>query len=60
MSQHDVTQALSFDHPSKGRANARAVPKSRQVDARRSMTFAPGWARRPRQRDLLIEHLHLI
>ena len=60
MSQHDTTQVLHFDHPGKGRANARAVPKGRQVDAQAIDDIRALLGTASRQRDLLIEHLHLI
>ncbi len=60
MSRHDITQVQTFDHPGRGRANARAVPKGGRSMGRRSRRSGRCSARRARQRDLLIEHLHLI
>jgi formate dehydrogenase len=49
-----------FDHPGRGRERARPVPKGRQVDFRAKEDIAALLGDRSRQRDLLIEHLHLI
>ena len=50
----------SFAHPGRGRNVARAVPKGRQVDPHAKVEIEELLGTRPRQRDLLIEHLHLI
>src|ERR1700723_526236 len=57
---HDVQQVRSFEHPGEGRRRAKSTPKGRQVDptAAHEIEFLLG--DRPRRRDLLIEHLHLI
>ncbi len=60
MSQHDVSQVQRFDHPGRGRADARAVPKGRQVDGQAIEDIRALLGTASRQRDLLIEHLHLI
>ncbi|WP_407521725.1 NAD(P)H-dependent oxidoreductase subunit E [Methylobacterium oryzisoli] len=60
MSQHDVTRVQRFDHPGRGRERARPVPKGRQVDPRAKTEIAGLLGDASRQRDLLIEHLHLI
>src|SRR6187397_937248 len=57
---HDVHQVREFDHPGQGRARARPVPKGRQVDHRAKIEIEKLLGERSRQRDLLIEHLHLI
>ena len=49
-----------FDHPGRGRNRARPAPKGRQVDFRAHEEIAQLLGDRSRQRDLLIEHLHLI
>ncbi|GEP12197.1 NAD(P)H-dependent oxidoreductase subunit E [Methylobacterium gnaphalii] len=49
-----------FSHPGRGRNKARAVPKGRQVEPRAKVEIEELLGDRSRQRDLLIEHLHLI
>jgi formate dehydrogenase beta subunit len=49
-----------FDHPGKGQFRARSVPKGRQVDHPSKVEIAALLGDRSRERDLLIEHLHLI
>jgi formate dehydrogenase beta subunit len=49
-----------FDHPGRGRRAARATPKGRQVDPRALAEVRELLGDRPRRRDLLIEHLHLV
>src|SRR3954469_2819269 len=57
---HDVQQVRSFEHPGKGRKRAKSTPKGRQVDPQAAEEVALLLGDRPRRRDLLIEHLHLI
>src|SRR4051795_808692 len=57
---HDVQQVRSFEHPGEGRKRAKSTPKGRQVDPQAAEEIAALLADRPRRRDLLIEHLHLI
>ena len=57
---HDVHQVRSFEHPGEGRRRAKATPKGRQVDPHAADEIAKLLGDRPRRRDLLIEHLHLI
>jgi len=57
---HDVHQVRSFEHPGEGRKRAKATPKGRQVDHAAAEEIAALLGDRPRRRDLLIEHLHLI
>ena len=57
---HDVHQIRSFEHPGEGRRRAKATPKGRQVDPHAADEIAKLLGDRPRRRDLLIEHLHLI
>ncbi|MBB2960608.1 NAD(P)H-dependent oxidoreductase subunit E [Methylobacterium sp. R2-1] len=49
-----------FAHPGRGRNVTRAVPKGRQVDPHAKVEIEELLGARSRQRDLLIEHLHLI
>jgi NADH:ubiquinone oxidoreductase subunit F (NADH-binding)/NADH:ubiquinone oxidoreductase subunit E len=63
MSNHDTRptgEVRKFDHPGKGRARARPVPKGRQVEPRAKIAIEALLGDSPRSRDLLIEHLHLI
>ena len=49
-----------FEHPGAGRKRAKATPKGRQVDPTAAHEIELLLGDRPRRRDLLIEHLHLI
>ncbi|CAO4156036.1 Tungsten-containing formate dehydrogenase beta subunit [Methylorubrum thiocyanatum] len=49
-----------FAHPGRGRNVARGVPKGRQVDPQAKVEIEGLLGTRSRQRDLLIEHLHLV
>jgi formate dehydrogenase len=57
---HDAQQVRSFDHPGEGRKRAKSTPKGRQIDPEAAEEIALLLGDRPRRRDLLIEHLHLI
>src|ERR1700732_1532419 len=57
---HDVHQIRSFEHPGQGRRRAKATPKGRQIDPTAAHEIELLLGDRPRRRDLLIEHLHLI
>src|ERR1700739_2100602 len=57
---HDVHKVRSFDHPGEGRKRAKSTPKGRQVDPTAAHEIEVLLGDRPRRRDLLIEHLHLI
>jgi NADH:ubiquinone oxidoreductase subunit F (NADH-binding)/NADH:ubiquinone oxidoreductase subunit E len=57
---HDVQQVRSFEHPGAGRKRAKSTPKGRQVDPEAAEEISLLLGARPRRRDLLIEHLHLI
>src|SRR5436190_11168156 len=57
---HDAQKVRSFEHPGEGRRRAKATPKGRQVDPQAAEEIALLLGDRPRRRDLLIEHLHLI
>ena len=60
MSKHDVHDVLKFEHPGAGRRRGRATPKGRQIDPDAAHEIAELLGDRSRQRDLLIEYLHLI
>ncbi len=55
-----VKIAVKRGHPGARRSNAGVVPKGRQVDPDALKTIQQLLGERPRRRDLLIEHLHLI
>ncbi len=57
---HDAQQVRPFEHPGEGRKRARSTPKGRQVDPTAAHEIELLLGDRPRRRDLLIEHLHLI
>ena len=57
---HDVQQVRPFEHPGEGRKRAKSTPKGRQVDPTAAHEIELLLGDRPRSRDLLIEHLHLI
>src|ERR1700744_520515 len=57
---HDVHQVRAFEHPGEGRRRAKPTPKGRQVDPTAAHEIETLLGNRPRQRDLLIEYLHLI
>src|SRR5436305_5858582 len=57
---HDVQQVRVFDHPGAGRKRAKATQKGRQIDPTAAHEIELLLGERPRRRDLLIEHLHLI
>jgi formate dehydrogenase beta subunit len=59
MSQ-DVHKVRAFEHPGEGRKRAKSTPKGRQVDPAAAREIETLLGDRPRQRDLLIEYLHLI
>src|SRR5450755_4691657 len=57
---HDVHEVRSFEHPGQGRKRAKSTPKGRQIDPQAAHEIELLLGDRPRRRDLLIEHLHLI
>ena len=57
---HDVQQVRAFEHPGEGGRRAKATPKGRQIDPQAAEEIAALLGDRPRRRDLLIEHLHLV
>src|SRR3569833_1895892 len=56
----DVHKIQAFEHPGEGRKRAKATPKGRQIDPTAAHEIEALLGDRPRRRDLLIEHLHLI
>src|SRR5260370_4612966 len=60
MTTHDVHEVQPFEHPGAGRRRAKSTPKGRQVDPTAAHEIELLLGDRPRRRDLLIEHLHLI
>src|SRR4051812_9165355 len=60
MTAHDVQTVRAFEHPGAGRKRAKATPKGRQIDPTAAHEIGLLLGERPRRRDLLIEHLHLI
>jgi formate dehydrogenase beta subunit len=56
----DVHKVREFEHPGEGRKRAKATPKGRQIDPTAAYEIELLLGDRPRRRDLLIEHLHLI
>jgi NADH:ubiquinone oxidoreductase subunit F (NADH-binding)/NADH:ubiquinone oxidoreductase subunit E len=57
---HDVQKVRSFEHPGEGRRRAKSTPKGRQIDPIAAQEIRLLLGDRPRRRDLLIEHLHLV
>ena len=60
MSEESHQNVRRFSHPGRGRDRARPVPKGRQVEPKAKVEIEALLGDRSRQRDLLIEHLHLI
>jgi formate dehydrogenase beta subunit len=56
----DVHKVRAFEHPGQGRKRAKSTPKGRQVDPGALHEIEALLGNRPRQRDMLIEYLHLI
>src|SRR5664279_2008911 len=50
----------TYEHPGEGIRRAKSTPKGRQIDPRALEEIELLLGDRPRRRDLLIEHLHLI
>ena len=59
MSQ-DVHKVRPFEHPGEERKRAKSTPKGRQVDPGALDEIEALLGNRPKQRDMLIEYLHLI
>jgi NADH:ubiquinone oxidoreductase subunit F (NADH-binding)/NADH:ubiquinone oxidoreductase subunit E len=60
MNDHNAIEVRHFEHPGAGRKRAKPTPKGRQVDPKALGEVEALIGDRPRRRDLLIEHLHLI
>ena len=60
MGIHQPPTVRQFDHPGAGKKPAKATPKGRQIDPDALHEIETLLGDRSRQRDLLIEHLHLI
>lgn len=60
MELENTSTVRRFEHPGKGRGRAQATPKGRQVEPQARDEVLALLGDRPRRRDLLIEHLHLI
>ncbi len=56
----DFSKVRKFEHPGRGKARARSVPKGRIVDPHDLRTIQGLLGDRPRDRHLLIEFLHLV
>src|SRR6202046_5413294 len=57
---HDAQKVRQFEHPGEGRKRAKSTPKGRQVDPGALDEIEALLGNRPKQRDMLIEYLHLI
>jgi NADH:ubiquinone oxidoreductase subunit F (NADH-binding)/NADH:ubiquinone oxidoreductase subunit E len=53
-------KVIRFEHPGAGRGRARSIPKGREVQPLAKVEIAALLGDRPRQREYLIEYLHLI
>src|ERR1700741_2230007 len=64
MSTHEPpenrAQVRKFEHPGRGRERARSTPKGRAIDPEASDAIKAVLGDAPRDRHLLIEHLHRI
>ncbi len=60
MAGADHQTVRQFDHPGEGIRRAKSIPKGRQIDPLAQQEIEKLLGERSRQRDLLIEHLHLI
>src|SRR5689334_25119047 len=60
MVRRSAAEVRRFEHPGAGRGQARTTPKGRDVQPEAQQEIAALLGDRPRDRDLLIEHLHLI
>lgn len=58
--EHSASDVQRFRHPGAGRRRGNQTPKGRQVDPVALEQVRALLGDRPRRRDLLIEHLHLI
>jgi len=60
MAETPSSEVIRFEHPGAGRRRARATPKGRSVSLQAREEIAALLGDRPRQRDCLIEYLHMI
>jgi formate dehydrogenase beta subunit len=60
MAEGHSGEVIRFEHPGAGRRRARTVPKGREVQPQAKHEVATLLGDRPRRREFLIEHLHLI
>jgi formate dehydrogenase beta subunit len=60
MAQTHSGEVVRFEHPGAGRRRARVTPKGRDIQPQAQHDIAILLGDRPRARDHLIEHLHLI
>ena len=60
MAEAHAGEVIRFEHPGAGRRRAKSTPKGRAVSIQASEEVAALLGDRPRQRDCLIEYLHLI
>ncbi len=60
MADTHSSEVIRFEHPGAGRRRARVTPKGRFVSLQARDEIAALLGDRPRQRDCLIEYLHLI
>src|ERR1700751_269380 len=60
MTQAQAGGVVQFRHPGAGRGRAKVTPKGREITPRASDEISALLGDRPRRRDLLIEHLHLV
>ena len=60
MAEAHAGEVIRFEHPGAGRRRAKSTPKGRSVSIQAREEVAALLGDRPRQRDCLIEYLHLI
>ena len=60
MSKAPTGEVLRFEHPGAGRRRARTIPKGRDVQPQAKHDVETLLGDRPREREFLIEYLHLI
>ncbi len=60
MAEAKTGEIVRFEHPGAGRRRAKSTPKGRTVDPQAKHEIEMLLGQRPRTREFLIEHLHLI
>jgi NADH:ubiquinone oxidoreductase subunit F (NADH-binding)/NADH:ubiquinone oxidoreductase subunit E len=60
MLNENPVEVRRFEHPGQGRKRAKPTPKGRQIEPEAHHQIAALLGERPRDRDLLIEYLHLV